>query len=358
MKREPNFEVMRTITMFFIVIYHCLTHGIGDGYKFSIAHPISLANIVFSDFLLVFSSISVNLYIMVSGYFLTDLDFKFSRIVRTWVIACFYSCAITLLLMSLSIIPFSFTTLGKSFFPISTDAYWFVTQYIGLLILSPFLSILARLLSYRQYIILLIGGAFICLSIIPDFPLGKRYHVAHGNSVWSFAYLFMVAGFIKHHLQKLPTGKLAFSIVILTLLTMACEIFFGKQNGHIHLFWFNYNGLPFLLAVLVFIFIKQVHIPDNGSWNMLVKFAPYTFGVYLIHDHLLIRGWFWKFVSLSTQCNSMMFPVIILGLCCILFITCAFIDAIRKKVFELLHIDSSIANLDKMNVFFKKEQAP
>ena len=29
MKRESNFEVMRTLAMFFIVVYHCLTHGVG-----------------------------------------------------------------------------------------------------------------------------------------------------------------------------------------------------------------------------------------------------------------------------------------------------------------------------------------
>ena len=83
MKRERQFEVMRTVAMFFIVVYHCLTHGVGGEYDFSIHSPASLSNILFSDFLLVFSSISVNLYVMVSGYFLVDLDFKMSRIVRT-----------------------------------------------------------------------------------------------------------------------------------------------------------------------------------------------------------------------------------------------------------------------------------
>ena len=206
MRREPNFEVMRTVAMFFIVVYHCLTHGVGDGYGFRVSNPTTLSNLMFSDFLLVFSSIAVNLYVMVSGYFLVDLNFKMSRMVRTWTYACFYSFVITLLFMSLQIEPFSIVALGKSFFPISTDAYWFVTQYIGLLILSPFLAILVKQLSYKQYLWLLIGGAFICLALIPDFPLAKRFHVAHGNSVWSFAYLFLVAGYIKHYQTTTQTN--------------------------------------------------------------------------------------------------------------------------------------------------------
>ena len=138
MKREGNFEVLRTLAMFFIVVYHCLTHGIGGAYGFDIVQPICFSNLLFSDFMLVFCSIAVNLYVMISGYFLVDLSFKLSRIVRTWTIASFYSCLITVLFMIMNFIPFNIISIGKSFFPISTDAYWFVTQYIGLLVLSPF----------------------------------------------------------------------------------------------------------------------------------------------------------------------------------------------------------------------------
>ena len=72
MKRESNFEVLRTIAMFFIVVYHCLTHGVGNEYGFNIASKTTLSNVLFSDFMLVFSSIAVNLYVMISGYFLSE----------------------------------------------------------------------------------------------------------------------------------------------------------------------------------------------------------------------------------------------------------------------------------------------
>lgn len=346
MKRERQFEVMRTVAMFFIVVYHCLTHGVGGEYGFSVHSPVSLSNILFSDFLLVFSSISVNMYVMVSGYFLVDLNFKMSRIVRTWVLACFYSCVITIIMMSLGVVPFSTVSVGKSFFPLSTDAYWFVTQFIGLMILSPFLVLLVRQLSYKQYVALLMGGAFLCLAIIPDFPLGKRFHVAHGNSVWSFAYLFMIAGFIRHHLQEIPKGKLVTVIILVILLTMACEFFFGYHQGDVNLFWFNYNGLPFILSVLVFVLIRQMRVPDSGLWNVLVRLAPYSFGVYLIHDQLLVRGWLWSHVAITSFCNQWIFPVVVLGLCILIFLSCAFVDAFRKKFFEWLGIDKLIAKTD------------
>lgn len=351
MKRERHFEVMRTIAMFFIVMYHCLTHGVGGEYGFSTLHPITLFNLTFSDLLLVFSSISVNLYVMVSGYFLADLDFKMSRIIRTWFNACFYSFAITILFMSIGIIPFNIISFGKSFFPISTDAYWFVTQYIGLLILSPFLAMLVKHMSYRQYLVLLIGGAFICLSILPDFPLGKRFHVAHGNSVWSFAYLFLIAGFIKHHLDKIPMTKLVFAIVAVVILTLFVEVCYGYRNGIVYLSWLDYNALPFILSVLVFVFISQLRVPDSGVLKILVKLAPYTFGVYLIHDHLLIRSSLWEMVSLPSQCDQWQYPFVVIGLCVLIFVVCAFVDAIRKKLFSVLKIDHYITKVDKWSIY-------
>lgn len=347
MKRERNFEVLRTVAMFFIVVYHSLTHGVGGEYEFDVSHPIMFSNVLFSDFLLVISSIAVNLYVMISGFFLVDLNFRLSRIVRTWTCACFYSFMITLFFMIMHIIPCDIVLLSKSIFPISTDAYWFVTQYIGLLILSPFLAMIVRSLTYRQYLFLLIGGAFMCLALVPDFPLAKRYHVAHGNSVWSFAYLFLVAGFVKHHLHRIPKNHLLITVLLITLLIIGEELYSGYNNGNLHLYWLDYNSLPFVLTIIVFLYVRQVKIPERGYWNVFIKAAPYTFGVYLIHDHLLVRDSLWSLVSLTSYCDKYYFPLIIIGLCVILFIVCSMIDALRMKIFALFKIGDFIAKVDK-----------
>ena len=346
MKRESNFEVLRTLAMFFVVVYHCLTHGVGGEYGFSTVRAVSLSNLLFSDFMLVFSSIAVNLYVMISGYFLVSLDFKLSRIVRTWVITCFYMVIITFLFIFLGLKPFSIMTIGKSFFPLSTDAYWFVTQYIGLLILSPFLSIMLGKLTYKQYVGLLIGGAFICLSIIPDFPLGKRFHVAHGNSLFSFTYLFVVAGFIRYHLRQLSMKKLVIIISFVVLITFVYELYIGSHYNISYLIWFDYNGFPFILSVLVFILVKQSIIPDNRLCNVLVQLAPYTFGVYLIHDHLFVREWLWSVFPLTAQCEKWIYPLIIIGICLLIFLSCSLIEAIRKIIFKISKLDSYIARID------------
>lgn len=353
MAREHNFEVMRTWAMFSIVIYHCMCHGIGSDYAFDLQLPVSLFNFTFSDFILVIGSIAVNLYVLVSGYFLVNARFKVSRIIRTWVSALFYSVIITTMFLLLSLEPWSIVTLGKSFFPLSTDAYWFVSQYIGLLILSPFLAMLVRQLSYRQYVALLIGMGLMVLSVIPDFPLGKRFSISHGNSVWSFVYLFFIAGFIRLHLKRIPMGKLVVTVLGLALLTMVSEMVLGIHNGVGHLLWFNYNGILLFLSVAVFVFIRQQQIPETGIWSLMVKVAPYTFGVYLIHDHLLMRDWIWKTLSMTSYANQWIYALAVMVVCVLIFAICILIDTVRKRLFAILKMDDLMIRLDGRSYFSK-----
>lgn len=353
MTRERNFEVMRTWAMFSIVIYHCMCHGIGSDYAFDLQLPVSLFNFTFSDFILVIGSIAVNLYVLVSGYFLVNVRFKVSRIIRTWVSALFYSVIITTMFLLLSLEPWSIVTLGKSFFPLSTDAYWFVSQYIGLLILSPFLAMLVRQLSYRQYVALLIGMGLMVLSVIPDFPLGKRFSISHGNSVWSFVYLFFIAGFIRLHLKRIPMGKLVMTVLSLVFLTMVSEMVLGIHNGVGHLLWFNYNGILLFLSVAVFVFIRQQQIPETGIWSLMVKVAPYTFGVYLIHDHLLMRDWIWKTLSMTSYANQWIYALAVMVVCVLIFAICILIDTVRKRLFAILKMDDLMIRLDGRSYFSK-----
>lgn len=141
------------------------------------------------------------------------------------------------------------------------------------------------------------------------------------------------------------------SALFVTLLTMGCEVFLGYHDNAVSLLWFNYNGLPFILSVLVFIMIRQMQISESGFWKVLVKLAPYTFGVYLIHDHLMVRGWLWSSVSLTSFCDQWIYPFIVLGLCCLIFVVTALIDGIRKKLFAILGIDDLISKVDRWSFY-------
>lgn len=350
MKRDCNFEVLRTISMFLIVVYHFCTHGIGSSYLFNCHDSISVFNLLFCDTLLVLSSICVNLFILISGFFLLYAEFKFSRIIRTWFLTCFYSFFLTLVFYLFSSRSVNLVSLIKSCFPLSTDYYWFVTQYIGLLLLSPFLGMLARIINRQQYIFLLIICGFICLSLVPDFPLGKRFHVAHGNSLQFFSFLFLIAGYIRRFVEQVSVLFIAKSIVVVIIVILLWSIYLGRN----HLFWLDYNSLPVILSVLVFILFKQVEVESFCLTRPLVKIAPYTFSVYLIHDHLIIRDWLWSLLHLQTICDKLYFPVIVFVVCASIFFVGICVDWIRKRLFDVCGINNLILRIDNL-VHFPKD---
>jgi peptidoglycan/LPS O-acetylase OafA/YrhL len=161
----------------------------------------------------------------------------------------------------------------------------------------------------------------------------------------------MIAGFIRHHLQEISKEKLIVAIILITILTMACEFFFGYHYGYVSLYWFNYNGLPFILSILVFVLVRHIYVPDSVFWNVLVKLAPYSFGVYLIHDQLMVRGWLWSHVPIISFCDQWIYPLVVLGLCILVFLSCAFVDSIRKKMFAWLGIDKLILKVDRWSFY-------
>lgn len=350
--REKRFEILRVFAMLFIVIYHLCTHGIGCSIAYDFSSPQHIMNLIITDFFLVISSTCVNIYVMISGYFLVCSSFKPSRIVRTWFLTCFYSLFITSIFFLTSIHSFDGTRFVKCLFPLSTDSYWFVTQYIGMLILSPLLSQLARNLSYKQYLYLLGGMGFLCLSIIPDFPLGKRFNVAHGNSLFSFVYLFFVAGFIRLHPRRIPTRNILIMLTLSTIINLTWAFINGVHSGYGHIYWFNYNSIPFFISIFIFIYARQVTLPDNIVITLLSKIAPYTFAVYLIHDHLFVRDFLWNTLFFKNHCYDIGFPFFTLLICILIFTLCIGVDFCRHKVFRLLRIDNLFKKLDSYSQLF------
>ena len=142
-------------------------------------------------------------------------------------------------------------------------------------------------------------------------------------------------------------GHLSVIVGLLSLLILLCEVIGGYNHGSISLYWLDYNGLVLVLSVAVFVLVRQLQIPEKGLWRVLVNAAPYTFGVYLIHDHLLVRGWLWTTLSLPSYCNELTYPFMVVGLCLVVFVVCATIETIRKKLFAILGIDALIRKVDR-----------
>ena len=135
-KREVKFELLRILCMYMIVIGHCLFHG-------RVTAKLGYGTVnYFLDYLVqAFSVVHVNTFVMIGGYFAIDKVFQASRLGKLWKQVAFYS--IVICLINAVTIGVTGSDVVKAILPISARTYWFASVYMGLLVLMPFVSMVA-----------------------------------------------------------------------------------------------------------------------------------------------------------------------------------------------------------------------
>lgn len=341
--RSANIELLRVLCMFLIVVIHYISHGLGkyEFYtKFDMYSVDGLLRYISLEPLWIFALTAVNCYVMITGYFLIERrNLRWKGIIRTIVQTQFYSVVI-FLLFALVNDEFSLGAFTRVLIPIHSDYYWFVTSYIGLLFIAPFLSILASNLSKRHYQYLLL----ILFVLNFEFLYGAVY--SNQRSLLWFSYLYLIAGYLK--LYGTPDfiikNKGLILISIWVFLTFFASIYNSLTWPIFKFKGSDYNGPIFLLSLAIFIYFVNTNFKRD---YLLPKLAPYTFGVYLIHDNPLIRKVLWEEVI----SDSISLPIIVhcLLVCVNIFIACVLIDFIRGLIFRTLRFDEIVDLIKKCN---------
>lgn len=159
--RKSNFELLRIVSMFFIVLYHTIIHG------HVIENSTNPGLTMISNLLLFICIVHVNSYVLVSGYFQSKSTCKQSKVWSLINANWFYRVIIVIILTSVGAISLSKVQNLKQIFVIDiTDSYWFIKMYLALYLFSPFLNKLIDQLTKNEYNKLLIILTVI-LSIIP-----------------------------------------------------------------------------------------------------------------------------------------------------------------------------------------------
>ena len=135
-QRNSNLEILRIVAMFFIIAHHFAVHGMGN-IDFVASNPNNY--IIF--FCGILGKIGVVVFVLISAYFMINSKFTLRKLRVLGGEVYFYS-VIFLLIFKIflpPVKPITLENIGIYLLPISHSAYWFVTAYIVLMLLSPFL---------------------------------------------------------------------------------------------------------------------------------------------------------------------------------------------------------------------------
>lgn len=340
--RNYRIDFLRALSMFLIVIQHYVVWGIKPS-----QHATFCVNSVYSFFdyfsmecLYLLSCIGVNCFILITGFFMINrYEFRWKSICNLWITTILYS--ICLYLITCIGGDFNMSVFLKCFFPIWSNQYWFITKYLGLMLLAPFLSFMASKISRNSYQRLLLIMFFMGFY-------GNAY--ANGKSLFWMTFVFLSAGYIRLHgvPHKIAKFIKIITIAILSIYTIGIvgiEVMihsnFSDLSGKYQLHSFASDSPIFFLSLSFFLWtIRKDCTNPNILLKTCVKIAPMILGVYLIHMNHNLFPFIWKTIIPFEYHIPMALHAICT--CTIIFILCINVEIIRLYLYRMLHFNDLI----------------
>lgn len=335
-KRNPTYELLRIVAMYLIVINH-----------YAMFVPVDFSgheyNNFFKYFLQTGGKFGVNLFILITGYFMCTAPFRVAKLFSLLARCFTYSVGCYLILSAIAN-TFSVTEFISSCFPVITNEYWFITAYVGVYLLCPYINHLFHVLDSMQRTKLTILLT-VMFSVIPTFTLQATWT---SNLVW-LAYLYWVGAYIRMDLTEkikksrllLPIGvalfiAIALSCVIIDYASHSIPVL-SYNIGHFR----NMTSFPLLLSsILIFVWFGNISINGDSKYiPTILMFAKGAFAVCLIHENPYVKSLLWgEWISELSPTGIMYLPFAIL-FSALVYMLCAVIDVFVSNLLGRINFE-------------------
>lgn len=211
-ERKSNIELLRIISMCLIIYHHfSLNLGIIEGYDIS-------KTMIFGILGGIGGKIGVVCYVLTTGYFSVEKDFNVKRVFKLWLQIFCYSVGFMLFFRITGIEKLNNVDTIKTFFPFAYNQYWFMTAYLYLMVLTPFINKLLNILKQQDYKKMIVVLT-IFLVIIPTifYTNGMIGSTLTPIGVILFVYLYIIGGYIKLYGLKFFENKKAKNMFLIVL---------------------------------------------------------------------------------------------------------------------------------------------
>lgn len=348
--RESNYELMRIISMLFIITGHVFSWGgVFNNSTFRIA--------VIINFIYAIIMVHVNSFVLVSGYFQSKSKFKISKPIHLLIMMWFYKALITIIGYKLGWFDFSSFDLLWKISPFDFSNYWFIKMYIVLYCLSPFINKMVSKLDRQKFRKLLIVMFFLC-SILVSITNQELFQNSKGYSLVNFVFLYLVGYYIRAYvfsderiknykndkIKKIVALFLFFSIFVFAFLINYCLFRVGNKltmygGGYgfigsrmVNVFMAYDNPLVIIGSVAYFMFFGFLNIKSK-----LINFiSKFTLEIYIIHETAIFRPILYSLFGLNGVFNSYTIFLKVAVIVVFIFIGCSLISGVRMLIFKFI----------------------
>ncbi len=349
-KRMVNLELLRCVAMMMVVVLHFLGKGglLTGGDRSLSEGAVALDVTGYAAWLLEsLCIVAVNVYMLISGYFLCTGSFKLSRLLQLWLQLEVYSVGIGVMAAALGIV--EETAVDTHYylsllFPVSMGHYWFMTAYVFLYLLLPFVGMAVRKMSKEQMkatVIILLAVFCILKSVV---PFRLEQDMKGYDCIW-YLCVFVIAAYVRRFglpvIQKkwtclciyLAASLLAFAEV---MVLHGINLKTGSLSWIVNVSMEYNHILPLLGALGLFGFFLNLSVPDRVS-PVINIVAACTLGVYLLHENLGLRySWQnWLGADKVSGVGSLLLWTVVAVVT--VFVCGVLIELVRSRIFGLLH---------------------
>lgn len=294
-EHQYGIDVARILAMFFICMIHV---SLWWTYTLAPDEPLYLVNCVGTASLNALAYVGVNLFMLITGYLGIERQWRFRSFMRLWIQVVFYLLAGYMLAFAMGD-RCGVMTLITKLFPIPfANGYWYFTAYAGAFFLFPYINKAFLSLTQKERR----DSLLIVLVSICFFGYFNRSVWGGFNAVWMLV-MYMAGAYLKLHPVQLRTRWLI-------LLYVGCSFVAGvitqidTYTNEVYNVPFPFPGLyytsPLTVCASLACFLACLNFSPRTETvrRVLVRVAPLTFAVYLIHIHPMLSH---HFVALTRE---------------------------------------------------------
>lgn len=264
-QRKSNFELLRIVAMFLIVLYHLISYFIVPIDDTPIYKAIQIP-----------LHIGVILFVLISGYFKIRPSLKGLVSFMLPIIVYYIGGNLIFHLYKGNISEIDI----NQFLFLSQSPYWFIRTYLYLYLLSPILNIYIQEENKRLYLLSTLGFIALYMGMTKGDP-----SLSDGKNIVNFCFLYVLGNTINYFRfnSKIRKRTLLFSWGLINIILVTTFIYSPTYISKIIWnFSFPYNS-PLLIvnSILIFLFFFKLNL-QNNKINTL---STSVFSIYLIHQH-------------------------------------------------------------------------
>ena len=334
--RKCNMELLRILAMLMIIGLHFLLHCIIDN------REVTGVYFVFAWILEAFCYQSVNVFVMLTGYFSigkkkTNFKRLFSILKLTW----FYSLGffVIFLIFTRSIPPIKSILL--SILPFMSGHYWFITAYIILQLFVPYINLMVDKLSteqLRRRVCLLVLVFCVVRTVYPF--ADDRFISSGGASIPWFITLYLTGYYLQSSKEQISTKLLvlinAVCVLIPTITKLAYIKILGRVDGS-SVFYHHNSLFMYVGAISLLLLFTKLDIRSAKVSHVIIQCSSATLGVYIIHENIFVKTWLWNYINSIHHTGNIIGPIFEILTILAIFAGCTLIELTRQFVIKKCH---------------------